>query len=457
MTHQHSEQASKHDTKPQVDTELSTEQDAPIFQPKDILYMQRTVGNAAVQRLLKNGQMPSVGKSPRLIQRNPAGGGYPFPAPDPVLDPFIQKTYYHEDGKFFLRYYPTGGAPSFMRPIVGLATATLRLHVEFQNFDVVKDKEPYKDMQWTPQQQAEFNWQDAEKATFQSDLQKSIQDGWSDKHILQANNPGFEQVSTRLFVKVRLVTTPDTAHVKIKSIKTPTGAPRLRSEAGMDEATMDWRDPTVADKTTQTLKYFNISPFADDSDDPSTLAPQMDEVVKYLVQEGAGGKRIKMKITGRSTTPGSEAYNKDLSRRRGANVQEYIHNNTPDNIMIGSQVEALGETGTTDDPSFRRVDVEIVQDGTQNTAAHEAGHMFGLDDEYEDEKWDTGGGKGRFNGDKPDHFEDVKNELGEKAADEMITDSSDSIMAGGDVVEAGHYVPFIQAMEAATGIQWTIQ
>jgi outer membrane protein OmpA-like peptidoglycan-associated protein len=274
---------------------------------------------------------------------------------------------------------------------------------------------------------------------------------WKNPHILQANSPGFEQVTSRLMVDVKLVPDPAKAHVKVKAIKTPTGAPRFRSTADTENATMDWRDPTEEDETTQTLKYFNIGSFDDGSDDPSALSAKMDEVVEYLKKEGAGGKHIQMKMTGRSTPSGSESFNQDLAKRRARNVQDYIFNHTPPNIMIGSTTEALGEIGTTDDPAFRRVDVEIIQEGKQNTAAHEAGHMFGLGDEYEDE------GKGRFNGDKPNHYDDVKNELGEKAADDMITDSSDSIMAGGDVVEAGHYVPFIQAMEAATGIQWIIK
>jgi hypothetical protein len=174
MNRHHTQQSSKPET--QTQTKLTSDGTQPAeFYPMDILHMQRTVGNAAVQRLIKNGQLKSIGKAQHLVQRDPptTTGGNPFPQPDPVLDPFINQTYQHADGRFYLRYFPLGSRPYYVRPIEGLATATLRLHVEFQNFDVIKDQEPYKDMIFTPQQQAEFIWTDAEKDTFQQNLEKS--------------------------------------------------------------------------------------------------------------------------------------------------------------------------------------------------------------------------------------------------------------------------------------------
>jgi len=55
---------------------------------------------------------------------------------------------------------------------------------------------------------------------------------------------------------------------------------------------------------------------------------------------------------------------------------------------------------------------------TQNTAAHEAGHLFGLDDEYVEEGAPAGVAK-KFTGDKPAHFGDVQAELGDDAVDQL--------------------------------------
>ena len=95
------------------------------------------------------------------------------------------------------------------------------------------------------------------------------------------------------------------------------------------------------------------------------------------------------------------------------------------------------------------------QEVTQNTAAHEAGHMFGLDDEYVEEDAGPDGTK-KFTGDKPEHFGDVRAELGEEAAQEMLTQDSGSIMSRGSDVKRGHYVPFLKAVETATSKQWTV-
>jgi hypothetical protein len=95
------------------------------------------------------------------------------------------------------------------------------------------------------------------------------------------------------------------------------------------------------------------------------------------------------------------------------------------------------------------------QDVTQNTAAHEAGHMFGLDDEYVEEDAPAGVAK-KFTGDRPAHFGDVQAELGDDAAEEMRNQDSGSIMSRGAEVKRGHYVPFLQAVERATSKQWTV-
>jgi hypothetical protein len=120
------------------------------------------------------------------------------------------------------------------------------------------------------------------------------------------------------------------------------------------------------------------------------------------------------------------------------------------------QARGAGEQDATDEARFQRVDVEVVNLGggggtvTQNTAAHEAGHMFGLDDEYEDTEVH------RLTGDKPEHFGDVEAELGTDAANETLAGDSGNIMSVGGQVQRGHYVPFLKGLETVTGKQWTI-
>ncbi|HXO76519.1 MAG TPA: hypothetical protein VN824_14800, partial [Puia sp.] len=86
----------------------------------------------------------------------------------------------------------------------------------------------------------------------------------------------------------------------------------------------------------------------------------------------------------------------------------------------------------------------------QNVAAHEFGHMIGLGDEYVDEKPDVPGARAKFFGDKPTHYDPVKDLVGQDAADELKIQNTDNIMSRGNTVQRGHYVFFVAALDAMT-------
>lgn len=92
---------------------------------------------------------------------------------------------------------------------------------------------------------------------------------------------------------------------------------------------------------------------------------------------------------------------------------------------------------------------------TQNTAAHEAGHMFGLGGEYVEEDAKESVSK-KFWGDKPRHYGDVEAQLGTDAAMELVDNDSGSIMSVGSDVKRGHYVPFLNSIESVTSKDWTV-
>ena len=93
-------------------------------------------------------------------------------------------------------------------------------------------------------------------------------------------------------------------------------------------------------------------------------------------------------------------------------------------IAVGFAVGmGVGEEQETDDPKFQRVDATAAK-GTgpevrQNVAAHEAGHMFGLGDEYVEEvpPKDV---LAKFQGDRASHDADVRSTMGDEAADELL-------------------------------------
>jgi hypothetical protein len=83
------------------------------------------------------------------------------------------------------------------------------------------------------------------------------------------------------------------------------------------------------------------------------------------------------------------------------------------------------------------------KDVKQNTAAHEAGHMFGLGDEYVEEKPPDKDILPKFQGDKPSHYDIVEKGMGKEAANELLVDSSENIMGSGMAVKKGHYITFL--------------
>jgi hypothetical protein len=89
----------------------------------------------------------------------------------------------------------------------------------------------------------------------------------------------------------------------------------------------------------------------------------------------------------------------------------------------------------------------VVGDGqVQTSAAHEMGHMFGLDDEYP--------GPGKYGAGKKTEHTDFAAKAGFTGAQHA---RSDSIMSGGVNVRPHHYVTFLDALKVVTGMEeWEV-
>jgi hypothetical protein len=416
----------------------------------DVLALQRTVGNQALQRLIQRQPNPP-----------PDGGS----TPDDELKRFLGTGFAHAGTRFELNYSPTGGAPIDARPISGNITVVLRLFITFKNFDrALRRKPPYNTHRFTPAQLADFNWTDAERSTFSTDIVSSIHDAWSEKHRFACASPGFEEVSAGLRVNVEVVTDESKAHNKVTALKIPRGAPRFRSFVQGDTSTLEIRDPSETEEHQVTKPEYvrQVGPFElGKSDLTSELTGQLDTIVgelRPLQQPGSTqwglGEDLPTVFRGRASTPGTRRFNKKLATERAKKAEDHV------TAKMGwapqGQARGVGEENATDEARFQRVDVEVVNLAganvpvRQNAAAHEAGHMFGLGDEYVDLE------KHRLTGDKPSHFGDVESELGTDAANELLAGDSGSIMSMGGQVARGHYVPFLKALETVTSKQWTI-
>lgn len=386
----------------------------------------------------------------------------PEPAAEPPLGTLDAPIYAHSGNRFDALFVPNGPDPE-----TGELTIVLKVHVDFQDFtDELRTTEPYADEELTDEDLADMTWSDADKARFTGGFCSSVTSAWSGKYQLLLDEAGFEKYRTDVKVAVEQVSDPGAAHNKIKALKIPAGLPRFRSFVQGDTSTLELRD--VDEDETHNVQPIDrirqIQPFGFDSDE---ITPELDEQIVEaasmirrrcgqpagatgpLPSEATGTVFVK----GRSSTQGDEGYNQRLARRRAEAVEARLKSLIPG---IPTQLFAPGETDANEEERFQRVDLALdfdieLEEASQNVAAHEAGHMMGLDDEYIDAELH------RLAGDLPEHFEDVSQLMGPEAADELRVQNSHSIMSVGGTVAKGHYVYFLQTLNTMTRKQWKIE
>ena len=170
---------------------------------------------------------------------------------------------------------------------------------------------------------------------------------------------------------------------------------------------------------------------------------------------------------GRASPEGNKWYNIKLSEKRAKAVKKRVEDDKPVAKEINGDITAEGADKTDNESNkenYRRVNVLIfpmtpfskAKKREHNVAAHEFGHMIGLGDEYS-EKGDKKYQK-KVEGDRPSHYEDVKNIMGDKVANELSMNQSSSMMSNGSEIKKGHYAYFLQALRDLTGKQgWNVK
>ncbi|MEK7254065.1 MAG: OmpA family protein, partial [Bacteroidota bacterium] len=159
-------------------------------------------------------------------------------------------------------------------------------------------------------------------------------------------------------------------------------------------------------------------------------------------------------LEGHASSSGSASYNQQLAQQRIEAVQNHLAASgfTGVNQRVSSQNE--GETGATEDATWRRVDLIVGNGQGQIVAAHEMGHVFGVMDEYAINPGGSISGTGNPTGTIVGHDKMAK-DIGTTGA---VAENNDDIMSLGRVVRPKHYATFGWALSQLTGIHsWQVR
>lgn len=374
------------------------------------------------------------------------------------LPTFGFKDKFQQFGRFDAQYTPVGPTPA-----EGTLDINLWVHITYENFSAErKKKDPYKNIKFTAEQLADFNWTQEEKDKFEFDFMTSVQQAWTNKFKFRLKDPAFAEYLSQVKINVFAADHPKIAHTKINALKVPKNLPRFRSFVNGSQATLEKRDPSepVKNKADSFDMVRQIGDFAYDSTAMTDeMKTEIGEIADFLKTD-TKPENWSLTFSGRASSQGSKEYNEKLAGRRSEAVRLELFRQVGWKDEEVSNYFSLnkGEQNATAESKFRRVDVTVnkaanvgpQKEVEQNTAAHEAGHMFGLGDEYVRESNLMENEEAKFLGDKPSHYASVEKYIGKEEANELLISNNESIMSVGGTVKKGHYMPFLLAINKLT-------
>jgi hypothetical protein len=306
---------------------------------------------------------------------------------------------------------------------------------------------------------APWIWDDAAKTTFLSEFESSIEQAWSAKHQFHCSKEFWTDlgaaVDVRVVVRDGAQSSDSGEHMNVVSYKesdatvasTPAHVAQTETFGSHDAD-----DNEMVVNSTQTRRRSDIAQSVSIGFNPGTSTltaaavgslnwfgnayksgggPQCSQCSKPIAEAAVGAVNVSL------AGEGSDATQTEASARaRFTSVTAAL--------VAGGMTDAATRCVLTISPGTGSNGSVRMGSGVQQiVAAHEAGHMFGLGDEYTAPFSGTGGDLGT----------PVDPGLGgAQGLPEATHENSDTIMSVGDAVRPQHYATFLEALKAVSAM-----
>ncbi|MBW4522664.1 MAG: OmpA family protein [Scytolyngbya sp. HA4215-MV1] len=268
-------------------------------------------------------------------------------------------------------------------------------------------------------------------------------------------------------------------HCHARILKTKDSNTDVNAEVGPGSAT-DATDQTLTlgsgqaiteEKKLSTSIFFGSGSTRLNSDARDTLR-------RFIIsfQAPAGGSGSNLTILGHANTRGgTPEQNQKISETRANVVADFLKTTQVEGKTLANAATRMtsvtggGTTGADEGDEWRRVDITVAGGQGQNVAAHEFGHMIGLDDEYASTPKRNKAGKIVKDKDGSPVSRGLISGTGGEVGDPTATnplakdvglggsvyENNDNVMSLGNTVRPQHYATFMQALHEVSSLtEW---